>query len=454
MSLVEAQAITESLQTSQPTHLNRRGFLRQALYATKLLGLGTLAAACSPLERLTAPAQKTPRELKILMTTATIPGVNEWIEIWSKRWGLDNKIVVDFVWMGPSQMQDGIKVDGVRKEFDIVTPTRAGYAYRFGEQFADLDQLADELGNKFGGWIDQAPNIAQVNGRWKVIPLYYSPWAVLFKKDLFGKVGASPDTTWESLISAGKLLKDTGLPQVGIPTSANSNDANISWNSFLLAYGASFISQDGKTVTINSEQTRQALTAGIELIDCLPFNASLWNDDANNLLFVKGDLAWIHNTIGLFRALQKNTPEEAKKIGVALPPQGPAGRFTSASAIQFAVEKAAKQPEAARAFIRDFTSGFGPIFEVSQGNILPFLKGMYNQPLDFIRSDPAISSLLGIEQYLFFPGYPGPTNIAAAEVEGYSVIPKMFQTAYETQDIEKAIAAAEKELRAIYAKVR
>src|SRR5262249_15128206 len=149
-----------------------------------------------------------------------------------------------------------------------------------------------------------------------------------------------------------------GYP-VGIQVSQKSNDALNTWNAVLWSYGAGFVAADGKTLTINSPETREALRLGIELYNrAMTPEVLSWDDTGNNIFLASGRGAWINIPISALRTIEKDNPELASKIYVGRVPAGPKGRFASSSGYQLAITQWSQNKPAAKAFLADYFASF------------------------------------------------------------------------------------------------
>ena len=93
----------------------------------------------------------------------------------------------------------------------------------------DVQDLADKLGKKYGGWTPLAENYSQGQGRAiHSIPDFFIDFPGLYRKDLWTEIGMpnGPDS-WEELHEGGPKLKAKGFP-IGIGL-AHHNDSRNSW---------------------------------------------------------------------------------------------------------------------------------------------------------------------------------------------------------------------------------
>ena len=137
--------------------------------------------------------------------------------------------------------------------------------------------------------------------------------------------GPFPDT-WENTLKVGHKLKKIGKP-IGIQLSL-CRDANGGLRSLLWSFGASVTAKDGKTITINSPQTMEALEFVKKLYnDAMMPDVISWDDTSNNRAFLAGVCSFTFNSPSIyFAAKTKNikvqeTGEPMKDvIDIMLPP--------------------------------------------------------------------------------------------------------------------------------------
>ena len=111
---------------------------------------------------------------------------------------------------------------------DIVQLAASG-TEKFAPALIDVQDLADKLGKKYGGWTPLAENYSEVKGRYHSIPDYFIDFPGLYRKDLWTEIAGMPNgpDTWQDLLEGGRKLKAKGYP-IGIGL-AHHNDSRNSW---------------------------------------------------------------------------------------------------------------------------------------------------------------------------------------------------------------------------------
>ncbi|MBP1754599.1 MAG: Maltose/maltodextrin transporter, substrate binding periplasmic protein MalE [Firmicutes bacterium] len=137
--------------------------------------------------------------------------------------------------------------------------------YRYIQYFGSknmLMDLSDEFSSEKDIFYPNLWNLSNVNG-----VLYGVPWmghsmGLIYNRNLLDKAGVNPEeiTDLDTLVSACESVeKSTKAMGIGL-VGAEHND--ISWmvNQFIYGFGGSLVSEDGLKVTINSEQSKEALS--------------------------------------------------------------------------------------------------------------------------------------------------------------------------------------------------
>ena len=85
--------------------------------------------------------------------------------------------------------------------------------FLYDEKYADVGNIAEEMGKEQGGWYPAAREMAVVNGKWKAIPFCSIGQLMNWRSDWFAEIGFKEfPETWDELYEAGKKLKAKGHP--------------------------------------------------------------------------------------------------------------------------------------------------------------------------------------------------------------------------------------------------
>jgi multiple sugar transport system substrate-binding protein len=288
------------------------------------------------------------------------------------------------------------------------------------------------------------------------LPNYFIRFPGLYREDLWAEIGMAkgPDS-WDELRTGGAKLKAKGNP-VGIGM-ANHVDSNVSLLSILWSHGAKIVQEDGKTLAIDSKETREALRFGKALYDeAMTSEVLAWDDASNNQLLASKKGSWIHNPISATLSIYNAGDKELySKIGIGSTPAGPAMRRTPVATNAFGIWKFAKNKDAARAFLNHYVDNWMEGYKVALSYDEPMLKGWVDEGFKFvptIKEPTKINELKEFTQFGALYGWPGPLTAAAEEWWQTFIIPQMFAKVARGTSIDDAIKDATAALKKIYDK--
>jgi multiple sugar transport system substrate-binding protein len=418
---------------------------------------GAPAAAASPAAK---PAQAAPGgftgggSLSLLLRAHFVPAYDTWFDAWAADWGKKNRVDVQVDHILSAELAAKIAAEiAAGSGHDIIGLTRSGEANLYNKQLIDVTDVAKQVGEGGGGWqTPLAADIATVDGVWRAVPDYWIDFPVNYRKDLFDANNLKVPETWDDLLKVGTVLKDQGNP-IGIPINQRSNDANNSWTGLLWCFGASYVAQDGKTPAINSPETLEAVKFAVELYNKTMTNEVLsWDDAGNNQMLAAGRASWIQNPISSLRTIEKQTPDLAAKIYMALSPGGPKDRITPVSTNSFGLMTWSKNQPAAKALVTEYYTVYADAVKASEAYNQPILMKFREKPMPGLGDDPKLAVLQDFDKLARVTGYPGPPNQAAGEVESNWIVPLMIGQAIQSGSAEEAVKWAEGKVEAIYAK--
>jgi multiple sugar transport system substrate-binding protein len=278
------------------------------------------------------------------------------------------------------------------------------------------------------------------------------------RTDLLEQIGEKDPDTWEEWLRIGK--KGKALRHPFGTALGHSGDANTTLLSILWSYGGSYVAKDGKTVTINSPQTREALDFVKRLYtEAMDPEVLAWDDASNNRCLNAGKCIAIHNPISAYESAKKDkvlVPGTQKEIAEVIDhlntPRGPVDRKATTGYWCVGIWKFSKNADLAKDFLRFH---FQPEnqdkwVEAGHGFNMPFLADLANHRV--YKSDRQYRHIPEVAKASVPPSWPGPTTAEAPLVWDLYIIPDMFaQHATGRMTADQAMAWAEKEMLEIYA---
>jgi multiple sugar transport system substrate-binding protein len=402
-------------------------------------------------------------KLSMKLRSSFIPQVNEVlraeVEAWGKQTGVE--VEVDIVGMNDIQTITATAAETGAGP-DIVELNQSS-AHTFAEALVDVSDVAQDLGNRYGGWYDSAKEACQVGGTWMALPRYYASHAINYRTDVFEKIGASVPKTWEELYEIGKELKAAGLPQVAFPLGHAVGDGNDFNYSVLWSYGASDIAADGKTVAIDSAETRQALAFMKKLFDeTMPPDTLSYDDGSNNRSFYAGTIGVTNNAASIYinarnQNLTLEVDGEQKNVADIMDhfayPAGPAGAVTYAEFMSMGIFGYSKNVDAAKALIQYLNEKdqLAPYAMPAYSFVFPALKDYKDMSIMPWNSNPKIAAFRDYAEQSHLPGYPSANFMGGNDAYANWVVVDMFASvAGGTATIDQAIATAKALLEQSY----
>ena len=225
--------------------------------------------------------------------------------------------------------------------------------FLFNEKYADVSDIAEEMGQQQGGWYPAGKEMAVVNGKWKAIPFCSIGQLMNWRSDWFEEVGFKEfPGTWEELYEAGVKLKKNGHP-FGFELGHGFGD-NHGWLYPLLwSYGGHEVSEDGKTVTIDSDETARAVDFARKFFkDTMIEDVLGWTDVSNNKSWMAEQISCTNNAESILFVAKRDFPDIGKVTQQSLNPAGPKGRFHFLGAISHSIFDFSPVKQEAHDFLR------------------------------------------------------------------------------------------------------
>lgn len=412
----------------------------------------TTPAATSPGATPAATA-KLGGTLSILQWSHFVPDFDAYEDKWAADWGAKNGVTVKIDRIPQADLPARAASEaGAKSGHDLFGHFAQGFAALFEDSLVDISDLCESAASKYGGFIPAAEAIGKVNGKWRDYPDFFIPFPSLWRKDAWSAVGL-PDgpKKWQDLLDNAAKLKANNTP-IGTSYAQNS-DAEQTWRSLLWSYGGGEFTPDGKSVAIDSAETRAALQFAKDIFPFQDPAILSWGDVDNNTCLQSKRCSWIYNPISAYRTIESQDPALASQIGINLPLAGPKAQICSIQWVCYGIWNFSKNIDAAKQFLTDYIADFKNQAVASKGYNTPFLKSRLAKPMPVLGSDPKLSALQDVADYVRAIGYPAPATKAAFDSLNTHIITDMF-TNYATnkKSLNDSIADAAKRLKDSIAK--
>jgi multiple sugar transport system substrate-binding protein len=420
----------------------RRRFLHISLGAAAglaaILGAGTSPAIHEPLHEIT-----------LLSPTHFVPASDKKLHELAQRFTKETGIKVTINHIASPQLPAKLAAEVQMQSGHDLVDLRMHLPLYHEPQLVDLTDIVVPLAEKNGGLYDFCAEAALVQGRWRAMPWHYRSFPGSYNKTYFDQVGEKAPVTWDDLLRAGRKLKANGFP-VGIAIG-QTYDAISTLSAIMWCYGSKTVEADGKTVAINSKETKAAIEYVRQLYtDAMEPEVLLWDDNSNNRLLLSGKGSWIHNAHSHYLMAKEKKMPIAEQIYFHLSPLGPAGRHTPTVVRSLGIWKFSKNIEAAKEFIKFHFSreNYSDFIMASECFNAPVYKSMEDHPA--WKTDPKYEPIKESGKYGHLYGWPAPGDEKSQQVTYAFVIPNMFAKAVTGAPTKEAITWAEGEIRRIY----
>jgi multiple sugar transport system substrate-binding protein len=326
---------------------------------------------------------------------------------------------------------------------DIIIATNEDH-FQYPSQLLDLTDLAEYLGQKYGGWYDAARDFGMYQGKWFAIPTGASGGAMVHRKSMIAAAGfdAIPQD-FPGFLKLCQALKARSKPP-GLALGHATGDAN-GWTHWLMwGFGGRLVNEDN-SVAINSKETIAALEYGKELYQTFAPGTLSWLDPSNNKAFLAGEISLTLNGISIYYTAKNSTDPHmhamAADIQHEFMPIGPIGkRVTGALMFPAFIFKYSKYPNAAKEYLR---------FMMEREQYEPWQAaciGYVSQPLRAYEANPVWTA---DPQHAFYRevvktmrhnGYAGKLGQASAAAMADFVVVDMFAEVCSGQQTPKEAA--------------
>ena len=224
----------------------------------------------------------------------------------------------------------------------------------FPTKVLQMNDVADYLGKKYGGWTDAAAITCKQGNDWLGIPVATIGGYMTYRKSAVDKAGFNEfPKDFPGFLEMCKALKKNNTP-AGFALGHASGDANGWLHWMLWGHGAYTVDKNDKVI-INSPETVKALEYCKALSDTFIPGTASWNDGSNNKAYLVGR-ALLHRQrhLDLCRGEGRSDQEGAHRGHLSRAvcrSVRSASRPNCSSAVPILAFNFTKYPNAAKAFI-------------------------------------------------------------------------------------------------------
>jgi multiple sugar transport system substrate-binding protein len=420
--------------------MKRREFLQ--LSTGSIIGIAGILALRQP------PAMAQQREITLLSWNHFVPASDEKLRAQAAAFSKQRGVRVQVDTIAHLQIPSKLAAEVQTQTGHDLTLIQRSQAYLYKKYLVPLDDMAESLGPKYGGWYDFARDYYVVDGHWLALGWLFGTFPGLYNKRYFDEAGLPTPDTWDDVLKAGRLLKKQGHP-VGIAIS-HCNDANTTFWSILWCHGGKVVEADGKTLAMRTPEMEATLEYYKALFHEGMDNEVLsWDDASNNRFLISGKGAWIHNPISAYEtARSKNMPVH-HDIYLHTTPTGSAGRYWGIGPAGLGIWKFSKQIPLAKEFLAYLfeEENYSAWIVASEGFNHPLLRSYENHPI--WQQNPKFTILPKEGQFGRARGWPAKPNEFIQIIEDSFILPDMAAKAVTGTPIDQAIAWGEENVRKV-----
>lgn len=330
----------------------------------------------------------------------------------------------------------------------------------FSNRLIELTDLAEYLGDKYGGWYPTARRYGTINsgsdkGKWIGLPLGAGGALLNYRMSWVNEAGFdSIPTDFNGYLNMCKALAKNGHPP-GFALSHATGDAETWSHNVLWGFGAKMVDESNK-VAINSKETIAALDYMRELYSTFIRGTLSWTGVSNNNSFLEGLISLTSNGPSIYY-VAKNS-EDPKHLAVgkdmnhAAFPVGPTGVPAELHLLSQAyVFGYTKYPNACKAYLKFMweREQYEPWQEAATSYMCPPLQAYADTP--FWKSDPKYAPFRNVVKRMRWSGYAGDVGEKSASALADWIVVDMFaQVASGQQTPKDAARDAERRVRRAY----
>ena len=380
-----------------------------------------------------------------------------------EEWGQQNgvKVTVDFLNWPDLQPKIGAAIQAGGLDIVELWP---GWNHLYKNSLVDVTDIANEVGERGGGWEEYVKGGGPVDGRWLGVPHGESNASICYRiswvKEALDKLGMTKfnpddgttmDMTWDEYFAVGKYLKQNKQKPFGQALGHSTGDPVGLTYPYMWSHGAMEVEKDGKTVAFNKPEFVDAMKKFIQAWkDAYVETGTSLDDNSNNRAYLSEEISSTYNGSSIYYVAMRDFKPVGQDTNHMLMPKGPAGRFYRLGTRTMAILKNSKNIDAAKEFLKWWFQDkqYGDWFHIQEGYMLQNTKKWANDPM--WDKDPKMKPFRDEPKYGRDQGYAGPNNEKAGLAYSKYIIVDTFAKAVTSGDAKSAIEWGAEELKRIY----
>jgi len=436
---------------------SRRKFLQTAGVAVATMAFPEILISCGPQSSstptATIPKPRKGASIRLLQWTSFVKQADAEFKRQAAEWGDANGVTVAIETVTGDQLQPKTAAAVEANSGPDIIQMQYGWPHLYTNSCVDVTNDVNNLIGKLGKPDPVNEAYCKVDGVWRAMPYTIVPNAWTYRTDYFTQAGVTNfPATWDDLTAAAGKLKAIGKP-ISQTDGHAYGDSLTMWNPVLWGFGGKEVNADGKTVAINSQETRNAIKWAQGAVKAGFVVHPEWLDPDNNQAYHANRISGTLNGASIYIREKVEFHHYTDVTNNAPMPGGPKGTFAMNLIFNHAVMKWSPDVETARAmllYLMDKVQYMKWTTIAGGYNAGPF-DAFHNDPV--FASDPKLKAFQDVVAPGKWPGWPALPSKKTAQAQTQFIVADMFAKALAnggTGDIEAAIAAAETSLKAIF----
>lgn len=219
-----------------------------------------------------------------------------------------------------------------------------------------LDELLTEEYN-VNDLPDAVRGLLSRDGKLYGLPVYAEITHLMYRSDVFEKLGLQPPTTFEELEATAKAIVESDEDMSGIAyRGLRGNGMNVYiWSQWLRSYGGEYLDENSNPI-FNNEAGVKATEEYARLLQTYgPEGVANFAWDDVQTAFTSGKVAMIIDANNFYTRIEDPERSEiAGKIGYANVPAGPAGQFPGNYTMGFGISACGPETDAEKEAAAEF----------------------------------------------------------------------------------------------------
>lgn len=397
-----------------------------------------------------------------------VPGANDRMVQLATEWGEANNvgIEIDFITsIGNQNLLTAAAEARAQEGHDILSHPTFQIAVH-ANALEPVDDVCEALIAEYGDFADNAVYLAKLDGTWRAVPTCAGSQSYpmcsrmdrfrdivgIDLQDMFPTGERDPekarDWTRANFLEHARKLHAAGHP-FGDPIGQTSDSQD--WLGPLFLSFGSMMADESGNISVDSDETREALAYMEELVQYMPDDVYAWDDAANNRWLISGQGSCIHNPPSPWTVAKRDAPDVAAQVWHHDVPRGPRGHYRGNLPYFWGLWGFSPNKSAAKDLLLYMSrrEQQAALVEASQGFDMPMVKS-FNDFTTWAEAEPPTGTLVNYpvrgDEQLVVAGWPAPPSIAA-NIYLQALIPNMIaRVTVDGESHDDAIAWAESEL--------